>query len=651
MATETNKSPTQTPSPRRAKARAHPNLGTPSRRNRRRASRSNKPNASSKPFPSRNEASSNVRCSNPLNPTVAAVTGKRALLLLPLLAFSALLAHGQGSVRISASTLRPMVGMSETVVYRLTLEGADIGRIGTPEPPETEGLALANPFPTARRETTVARGIVVQRLIFEWTYRPLREGTATFRPLTLRAGSATYTTDAVTVTVRGQGSPALGGPPPAVSSSPAPPPLTTDLTEQDVFVRASVSSNRARVNEQILVEYHLYFKPNLIFNERAGIRLAEGWDAPDFWREELEVSSNPVPDVVTIGQTTYKRITLKHVALFPTREGTLRVSPLRIEARVAPSTRTRLLGMQDLAGPEQSIVRGSGPVTVQVSALPSAPAGFSGAVGALTLSAEASRTEIEPGQSTRIRVAVQGRGNLGMVQVPELVLPDGLEALPGRVERRLTRDASGVSGIVTQDIDVVARQPGRYALPALSLVSWNPATGTYATSETAPIELRVIGAPIPDATPSAPERPAAPASRPLALWVVLALVALAVLGGIAALFLRRRSRSTAAPTKDAPQPLQVPQPLMKAQDFYPALEQVLRQAVGQTQGVPASGLTHAELLELCRAKPIPPKTLQGLTYLLNQCTLVQFAGHIPHPAEQQQDAQHASEVLRGLQKR
>lgn len=579
------------------------------------------------------------------------MTGKRTLFILLLSFWCVLHAQGQGSVRVSASTPRPLVGMSEIVVYRLTLEGADIGRIGTPEPPETEGLALANPFPTARRETSVTRGIVVQRLVFEWTYRPLREGTATFRPLTLRAGSATYTTEVVSVTIRGQGSPALGAPPPAVSSAPAPAPLTAELTAQDVFVRASVSTNRARVNEQVLVEYHLYFKPNLIFNERAGIRLAEGWDAPDFWREELEVSSNPVPDVVTIGQTTYKRITLKHVALFPTREGTLTVSPLRIEARVAPSARTRLLGMQDITGPEQSITRGSAAVTVQVGALPSPPAGFTGAVGALTLSAELSRSEIEPGQSARVRVAVQGRGNLGMVQVPELVLPAGLEALPGRVERRLTRDATGVSGIVTQDIDVVARQPGRYSLPALSLVSWNPATNTYATSETEPLELRVLGVPLPENDTSAQVEAPSP-TRSFPLWLVLVPVGLVVLGGIVWRLVKRRKR---APKEryvhEVASPLLVPQPLMKALDFYPALEQVLREAVGQRSGASTTGLTHAELLDLCRTKPIPPDTLQGLTHLLNQCTLVQFAGHVPHPAEQQQDAQRASEVLRGLQKR
>lgn len=591
--------------------------------------------------------------SSPPNLPATAVTGKPLLWLLLFSLLSVLHAHGQSSVRVSASTPRPMVGLTEMVVYRLVLEGADIGRIGTPEPPETEGLALANPFPTARRETSVTRGIVVQRLVFEWTYRPLREGTATFRPLTVRVGTTPYTTNALTVTIRGSGSPALGAPPPAISSAPDPAPLTSALGEQDVFVRASVSATRVRVNEQVLVEYHLYFRPNLIFNERSGIRLAEGWDAPDFWREELEVDSNPVPDVVTVGSASYKRITLKRVALFPTREGTLTVSPLRIEARVAPSARTRLLGMQDITGPEQTVTRGSGPVSVQVSALPAPPVGFSGAVGALTLSAELSRAELEPGQSTRVRVSIRGRGNLGTVEIPELALPEGFEALPGRIERRLTRDGSGVSGIVTQDIDLVARQPGRYTLPPLSLVSWNPATNRYATSETAPLEVSVIGAPLPESRGSEPiiEQRSPSGGFPFA-WLGFGLAGCVGLALSAWGFLKRRKKTHAqTPLAQAPPgPLRVPPPTLKPQAFYPALEHLLREAIERKTGVAATGLTHAQLLALCAERALPQDTQEGLEYVLQRCTLVQFAGLTPDPAEQHHDARRAEEVLRGLGK-
>src|SRR5690606_15356424 len=102
-------------------------------------------------------------------------------------------------------------------------------------------------------------------------------------------------------------------------------------------------------------------------------------EAQGFWREELDVDSRPIPRSVIENGLRYNMITLKRVAVFPTRSGILSIEPLRIQTEAyVPNDRgnpfERFFSMRsqyepvDLASPA---------VTIDVQPLPGgAPAGF-----------------------------------------------------------------------------------------------------------------------------------------------------------------------------------------------------------------------------------------------------------------------------------
>jgi hypothetical protein len=96
-----------------------------------------------------------------------------------------------------------------------------------------------------------------------------------------------------------------------------------------MFIRAVPSKRQAFQNEQITIEYALYFRTGIQLRQS---RLADSWDAEGFWREELEIEARPIPQTVVVDGLRYNTIVLKRVAVFPTRTGSLRIDPLRIES-------------------------------------------------------------------------------------------------------------------------------------------------------------------------------------------------------------------------------------------------------------------------------------------------------------------------------
>ena len=101
------------------------------------------------------------------------------------------------------------------------------------------------------------------------------------------------------------------------------------ISKRDIFIRALPSARNVVQNQQVNIEYHLYFREGMQLRQS---RLADSWDAEGFWREELDVERRPVPKTVVENGLRYNTIVLKRVAVFPTRTGSLTIDPLRIEA-------------------------------------------------------------------------------------------------------------------------------------------------------------------------------------------------------------------------------------------------------------------------------------------------------------------------------
>ena len=81
------------------------------------------------------------------------------------------------AISVQALVNETTVGTEEAVSYTLEIKGASFSDVETPEPPETEGLVLLQAIPSTQRNISFVNGVMEQSVAFQWSYRPVQEGT------------------------------------------------------------------------------------------------------------------------------------------------------------------------------------------------------------------------------------------------------------------------------------------------------------------------------------------------------------------------------------------------------------------------------------------------------------------------------------------
>jgi hypothetical protein len=422
-------------------------------------------------------------------------------LLAGILCFGAILggpvwAQSGSEVSISAQATPSEVGTAETVTVEIQVKGASLSTIETPDPPPTANLVLQQPTPTPQRELSFDSGRLTRRVTFAWTYRPMQVGIGRIRSTTIRVRGKRYTTDEMRVRIvpRSQ-RPSRSRRPKPDAASPTPDARRpTALGPRDLFIRATASTDVAYQNEQVTAQYRLFFRPGVRLRQS---RMADAWDAPGFWREELDVAARPTPRTTTAYGRSYETIVLKRVALFPTRAGTLRVDPLRIETEAQPHpSRGRAARHRHY----EPVTLSSEALRVAVTSLPpDAPPAFDGAVGQFTLDTTLGTDSVEAGEAVELTARIEGTGNLATVSPPAVNPPSDFETYDPSVQTEIDRSGKRVRGTKTFTYTLVPQSNGGYTLPPVAFAYFDPEAETYETLRSEPMALHVTG----DAPPRA----------------------------------------------------------------------------------------------------------------------------------------------------
>ena len=404
-------------------------------------------------------------------------------------------AQSEAEVSVSAQATPSEVGTAGTITFEIEVRGAPLSAIQTPNPPPTTNLVLQESTPTTQREVSFDSGRLTRRVTLRWRYQPMQVGIGRIRPTTIRVRGREYTTNEIRVRVvphsqRSGRSDPDGAEPRSSSASPDAR-GSTGLRPRDLFIRATASTETAYQNEQVTAEYRLFFRPGVRLRQS---RMAEAWDAPGFWREELDVASRPTPRTRTAYGQTYETIVLKRVALFPTRTGTLRVDPLRIETEAQPHSRRG-------RGRRPPSRRRYEPVTLSSEALsvaaeplpPGEPPAFDGAVGTFTLDTTLDDDSVKAGDAVALTARIEGVGNLATVSPPAVDPPSDFEAYEPDVQTDIDRSGERVRGTKTFTYTLVPRSNGGYTLPPVTFAYFDPKTETYKTQRSEPITLHVTG--------------------------------------------------------------------------------------------------------------------------------------------------------------
>jgi len=412
-------------------------------------------------------------------------------------------AQSVAQVKVVASVSETTIGTEESLTFQITVEGSGTGSIQTPTPPQADGLMLLQSVPSTNQNISMVNGTVSQSYGFTWMYKPVHEGTITLAETRVHVGDRDYTTKAIAIKVVPQSSrPKRSAsrltrrPDPFSSLFGAPandPDDTPEISPSDIFIRAIPSKKNVVKNEQVTIEYQLFFREGIQLRQS---RLTDSWDAEGFWREEMDVETRPIPQIVVNDGIRYNKIVLKRAAVFPTRAGRLSVDALKIESEALLPSRSRdpfrqLFSMRTRFQP---VKLASPEVLVKTAPLPSGtPPSFLGAVGSYRMTTHVDRTDLEVGESLQYKVTISGTGNLATLDIPPFVPPTAFELYDPENSVSLDRSGSVLKGKKTFTYILVPRSNGTFELPAVDFSFFDPAARRYRTAHADAVPVHVSG--------------------------------------------------------------------------------------------------------------------------------------------------------------
>ncbi len=355
--------------------------------------------------------------------------------------------------RISDDTVR----LGESFTLTVVVEELD----GTYISPSLPGFKLAGQ--TQNRSIDYARGIV--RNIFTYSLQAYRVGSFRIEPAALRSSKKTFYANELHIYVK------------------------ADALRKDVFMRVVPSKQKVIVGECISVDVKLYRRLDIEVARMTDFKPPT--DANNFWLLRGPWDEIDEESVETIDGMTYSVFTIHRDFLYPNTPGLLAIRSysgkyfIREKIQQADGSYT-VSGKDILLETDNAIIE----------ALPhpevGKPEDFKGDVGQFSMMAEISAAKVNAGDGFTVKVSIDGDGLFLAMFAPELKFPADFEISAPTVKDNTVIDLRGQHGRKEFSYTVIAQKAGKYQLPGLRFVYFDPQTQTYVTRETPAFSLEVL---------------------------------------------------------------------------------------------------------------------------------------------------------------
>ena len=261
------------------------------------------------------------------------------------------------------------------------------------------------------------------------------------------------------------------------------------IAEQNIHLVAEVSKSQPYVGEGVYIEYRLYVSDNVSIYD-FGVTEAPQYNG--FWNQEIKINGTPVK-IGTYNGERHRYAVLHKALLIPTTSGKLTIDPMKMDIVVAVPT-----GKADFFG--NLITRqirkefSSAKKVINAKALPlqNKPEDFTGAVGQFSFDVSLSKNTLKANESSQIRVAVNGKGNLKLFELPKIETPKELEVYQPERKESVSVLSDGLKGSVTDSYTVVPEYKGKYKIPKVSFSYFNPKEKVYQTITTDDLYVDVL---------------------------------------------------------------------------------------------------------------------------------------------------------------
>lgn len=567
------------------------------------------------------------------------------------------------------------VGETFRLQIRADVQGGDVQRVDAPDLSQFDVVSRQVGRPMQFRfGFGQQQQMVHATTIHTYVLRPRAAGRYELDGAEVVAGGQTHTTNGLTVVVGGSQAPPPTNPTPTsaaaqLGTSPAPPGADGAQYDDQAFIRTVVDEPNPFVGQQTTVTVYLYTRQPL----RSAPQVIQEPTADGFWVHDLlPPTRNLDATRQMVGGVPFSAYVIRRFAAFPLREGELRIG--------APKMGIATGSLFDFFQPNQQRLEREGvPITVDVKPLPEPVPSGDVFVGEIALQLSADRTQVRTGDAVTVTLGARGTGNLRDVR-PELPAIDGLRILQPEVEDQVEQNGDLVGGVRTLEWLVVPEDPGEHTLPAITIPTFDPATGQYGSATAGPLTLTAAGAsvatpeaedpasmdaePAPAPAPNAPTfgpvrrsselaRASAPASGGALFWI---LVALGPVGFLLFFGVRRlRRRAAADPAKlrarDAKRRLGAARELLGPDDataFYAEVQRALTAAIESRIDEPVGGMTRIELRSALRRRGMDDALVLALNEELESCDFARFSSGSADRSEREACLGRAQKLLAQL---
>lgn len=246
----------------------------------------------------------------------------------------------------------------------------------------------------------------------------------------------------------------------------------------NLFMRASISKTTAYEQEALVYTVKLY-------SSFSRIKFIGATASPKF--DGFVVEESKQTDTQLHAETfqgrTYATAVIARYIIFPQMTGQLKVvgNTYTVSVDEREYYRDEFFGSMSVSRPLQLNVSPND-LSVNIKALPQPkPADFSGGVGKFSITSSMPNTHLKTGETAQIVYTISGAGNLKYVTLPDLSLtfPKQIEVYSPQTDVKTNVGASSVSGTARYDYSLMPDDEGDYTIPSVTLVYFNPESGTY----------------------------------------------------------------------------------------------------------------------------------------------------------------------------
>jgi hypothetical protein len=365
--------------------------------------------------------------------------------------------------------------VNEPFQVSYTFSGSSINNLSNFSPPSFENFMILS-GPNQSTSIQIINGAQSASITYSFVLQAKSVGTFTIGSASISQSGKTYNSNSLVIPVR------KGQPKNQQQKN------NNEISEAEIaknlYVRAIVDKTKPYKGEQVTVTYKLYTR--LSIASQMGVNKLPQYQG--FWAEELESTGNINFTTEIVGGQQFRVGVLKKVALFPTQTGSLEVTPFELAVPVQiQKQKSGKSVWDDFFGDPfgrseiYEFNAKSNVVKIDVQALPDGqPESFKGAVGDFSFEAKLINTTVKSNEPLTLNVNISGSGNIKLLDMPEINLPNGFEKYEPKINEQINRKGI-VSGTKSGEYLFVPRVVGTREIPPMEFSYFNPSKKKYFT--------------------------------------------------------------------------------------------------------------------------------------------------------------------------